>query len=148
MALEFDLSISTQLEPAQVMQILSEQLDLDLDSGQIRGDGVAIGAIAKTTLGQSVIEEGFGFKPTMSVRFRIASRDNYEQGALTMLKAIIVLMSKLKGDSVLLFNGEEVVCQRIEGNFLINQDRSIWKMSQISEITLPYELVSIPSPLL
>jgi hypothetical protein len=148
MALEFDLSISTQLEPAQVLQILSEQLDLNLDSGQIKGDGVVIGAISKTALGQSVIEEGFGFKPTISVRFRIASTDNYEQGVLTILKATIVLMSTLKGDSVLLFNGEEVVCQRIHGKLLINQNRSIWKMSQISEITLPYELVNILSPLL
>lgn len=148
MALEFDLSISTQLHPAQVLQILSEQLDLEFDSGQLRGYGVVIGARAKTALGQSVIEDRFGFKPTISVRFRIASRDNYAQGAQTMLEAIIVLMSQLKEDSVLLFNGEEVVCQRIDSQLLINQDRSIWTIGQISQIKLPYQLASIPSPLL
>jgi hypothetical protein len=148
MALEFDFSISTELEPLQVLQILAKQFNLGLDSGQLRENGVAIFAISKTTLGQSVIEEGFGFKPTISVGFRITAKDNYEQGKLTILQATIELMSKLKGDCILLFNGEELLLQRIGEKLLINQDKSIWKTSQIAEITLPYQLCSISSPLL
>lgn len=68
MALEFDLSISTILEPMQALQILSKKLNFewDLDRSLI-GGGICVSAIHKTALGQSIIEEGFSFKPTITV---------------------------------------------------------------------------------
>lgn len=148
MALEFDFSIATEIEPLQILQVLAERFGLGLDSGKLRGSDVAIVATQKTELGQSVIEQGFGFRPTISVGFRITAQDDYNKGKLMILEATIELMSKIEGDCILLFNGEEVLLQRIGERLLINQDKSIWEMSQIATITLPYQLCSIPSPLL
>ncbi len=149
MALEFDLSISTEFEPMQTLQILSQRLGLERDSNMnLLAAGVSVSAITKSALGQSVIEDGFGFRPNIAVCFRIYPNEDYEQGKVTLLRATVELLSQVRGDAVLLFNGEEIVLQRIEENLLLNQDKSIWSPLQLSKITLPYELRSLPSPLL
>jgi len=143
MALEFDLSIDTELGPMEALSILSEGLNLEWTQElRLRGPAAIIGAFSKRPLGQSVIAEEFGFRPTIDVWFRISPKEEYQIGKNTVLRATVELLSKLSGDAVLLFNGEELVLQRIGMQLLIDKEWGVWHQESLAEITIPYASVN------
>lgn len=150
MAVEFSLVISTDIEPIQALHIVFKKVGLEWrDSNTyLVGPGVLVSSIRKGALGQSVIEEAFGFRPNISVFFRISPKEDYEKGRHTLLQATIELLRQVPGDAVLLFNGENIVLQRIGGQLVLNEEWGNWTPSQLADVTLPHELRNLPSPLL
>jgi hypothetical protein len=62
-----------------------------------------------------------------------------------MTRAIAVLLGQSDGDAVLVFNGEITKLQRIGGELAID---SKWDLSVLDEMTLPYQMRPLVSPLL
>ncbi|MFE1748096.1 SitI3 family protein [Coleofasciculus sp. H7-2] len=152
MSLDYDLSIATDLKPIQALHIVSKGFDLEWDSASsnpcLFGSGILVGAHPQLDIRQSVIEEAFGFRPTIDVWFQINSNVNYEGGKHTLLWVTIELLRQISGDAVLLFNGESIIFQRLAGQLLLNEDWHDWATSHLSEVTLPFEVQNLPSPLL
>lgn len=150
MASEYSLVISTDLAPIRALHIVSKGLGLKWEDSNtyLVGLGVLVGATSQGGLGQSVIEEAFGFRPDISVLFRINPKEDHEKGRHTLLRATMELLRQIPGDAVLLFNGENIILQRIEGQLVLNEEWGNWTASQLTEVTLPYELCNLPSPLL
>ena len=147
MALEFDLSIDTKLQPIEALSILSEGLNLEwTPEKNLRGPAAIVGAFYKRPLGKSVIAEEFGFQPTIDVWFRISPKEEYQTGKNTVLRATMELLGKVSGDAVLLFNGEELVLKKIGSQLLINKEWGVWHRESLAEISLPYAAVSLRSP--
>jgi hypothetical protein len=150
MALEFSLDISTTFDLEHILHILSEELSLESNesSAYLVGSGVLVTAFSKGELGQSVIEEAFGFRPDIFVLFRIKPKEEFEKGRHTIVQTTMKLLEQISGDAVLLFSGEKIVLQRIGGQLLLNREWGNWNESLLFEVKLPYELRELPSPLL
>lgn len=151
MALDYGLELATDLKPAQVLRLLAEQLGLRWgDEDSLIGPALWIRAVEKTQVGREIIEEGFHFIPDVFVLFRLSpNSEDYEQGHRVMLRATMLLLGHGR-DGVLLFNGEHIILQRIGGQLVLNEDSRNWTdgLRLESEIRLPHEKRSLPSPLL
>jgi hypothetical protein len=99
--------------------------------------------------GDSIIEENFGFRPGLSVGFRHPSNRDYENFVKTMLRGALPLLDQGR-DGVLLFNGEIIVLQRMEGRLVFNADYRLYKDEHWlkDNVPVPFERRSLPSPLL
>ncbi len=161
MALSYTLLITTELEPLQALNIVFAGFNLEWASSPnayLFGDGLLVGAYLEDDEdGQSTIKEAFGFIPTIGVWFRFTSPENRDKATSTMFQVTMKLLSQeVSGDAVLLLNGEEIILQRIKGQLFLNDESKLfidgnsqpWITLFLSEITLPYQLRSLPSPLL
>lgn len=151
MGLDYSLKLSTSRQPAELLRLMAERLDLkSWDESHLGGPALWIGATRISDSGRSTIEEGFHFSPDVSVLFRLDSNsDEYEEGYRVMLRATMLLLEHGQ-DGVLLFNGEHILLQRIAGQLVLNADSRNWTdgLRLENEIRLPHEKRSLPSPLL
>jgi len=151
MALEYDLHLSTNLKPAQALEKLaslapeptwSEDRTFLVDiTAQIR-------ALEPRALTQSIIKDAFHFTPTLCVRLRRRSDADWNRFRQLLLDATLVLLDDAQ-DAVLLFNGEIIVLQRLEGRLVFNSEYDLGDAEWLkSRLTLPFERRPLPSPLL
>ncbi|GAB4299912.1 MAG: hypothetical protein Fur0025_39180 [Oscillatoriaceae cyanobacterium] len=149
MSLDYDLRIATDLATEQTLEILANELKLEWEEGcRLVGSGIVVGAMPEREQGQVIIQQAFGFKPTVNLWFWLDSNQDYPQGKHSLLIAVISLLRHLPGDAVLLFNSEIVRLQRINGRLIFNQDFSLWSESELAEVELPFDCQPLPSPLL
>ena len=150
MAQSYGLSIETDLNAKELLKFVSTVKDFEWNGTFLLGSGMLISVFPETSEGQSIMEEAFGFKPSVSIGFRMQpiSVSEAEIGKLTMLQVTIEILKLVTGDSVLLFNGEIILLQRFNNQLLLNQDYALWRGAALAEITITYELKSLPSPLL
>lgn len=149
MALEFSLEAAMDVEPNHALHLIADTIGVSwADQDHLSGLGVRISAINGTDLRKLVIADAFQFVPSLSVGFRVQPKENYQEGKHTVLRAVMVLLDHFSGDAVLLFNGEDVVLQRLNSSLVINNYWSQWSTAQLAEIDQPYELRTLISPLL
>ena len=152
MALEYNLEVETNLSSTELLKSLSTTSNFVWGQGDrvkfLLGSGLTVTAIQQEGWSQSIIEETFSFKPSVTVLFRIESDSDYYLTRRIMLQTSIKIMQLFSGDLVLLYNGETIVLQRLRNQLLLNQDFWTWEESDLDQIKLPYELRSLPSPLL
>lgn len=98
---------------------------------------------------RETFEEGFGFQPDVEFYFRMAKEaDERREGYRTMLGVVLGLLQQEAGQAVLLFNGEIILLQRLDGDLTLNLDWQTWQKEGLDQVTLPYQMQSLPSPLL
>lgn len=161
MALSYRLHLATELKPLQALNIAFTGSNLEWASSpdaRLFGDGLLMGAyLEDDDDDRSMIEEAFGFIPTLSVWFRFTYSEDYGKSINTIFQVTMKLLSQeVSGDAVLLSNGEDIILQRLKGQLLLNDESKLvingksqpWITLFLSEITLPYQLRSLPSPLL
>lgn len=153
MALTYSFEGALDLDPVAALQWLADTLPVDrIDQTQLRGPALQITAVVLPDLRQSVIADAFGFRPMLGVGFRIdsnASDDDYLAGKHLLIQATVALLRAYAGAAVLLFNGELVLLQRLQTQITLNQDWREWtSYDLLRDVTLPYELRPLPSPLL
>lgn len=153
MATEYHLSVATPQEPQPVVQLLAEALRLEQQpDGFLVGPGILLGVRPMTGLRRTVLREAFGFDPSLSILFRMynnAPDDEYSMGKHILIRATMLVLERDPGDAVLLFNGEQVILQRLQGRLALNHDWQEWTSYQLlADVTLPYTLRALPSPLL
>jgi hypothetical protein len=152
MPIDYDLDIATSLSPETLLGFLTQNYDcLTATDGYLYGPGIGIAAITLGERNQSFMEEMFGFRPTVSVSFSPFFDENHLKGAQILVGGVSLLLSKEPGDAVLLHNGENLLLQRIGAELAISKR---WWSNWIDpyhldpEITLPYVIRDLPSPLL
>jgi len=149
MALSYELEMKTEISPIQALCIIADKCGLEWQQDTLRGPGILVKADTLDDLEQSVTYAAFGFRPTLAVGFRIDPNQDYELGMGTVLRSTTILLQQVVGDAVLLFDYEIVVATRIGNQLAFNKHE--WDMSIASllpEMTAPYELRDLPSPLL
>lgn len=152
MATEYDLNIATGLEPLQVTQIIANELGYKW-GGQdhVTTPTLFISATLKEKVSAEYFNKLFGFCPDVLVGFRLQpkSQDGERSGRQEMLRATMAMLHNESGDGVLLLNGEHVLLQKIAGQLTLNSEWREWESySLLPEVTLPYEIRPLPSPLL
>jgi hypothetical protein len=148
-AIEYDLEFASEFEPTVVLDIVAEKLSFKWwKHSHLIGIGLIMGAYKSSKiseLSQSCFEEAYGFRSNLSVWFRLDKFDRYHEGYRNMMRATTLLLSYIPGNAVLVFNGEITVLQRINGELALN---SKFNPSPPDEVTLPYEMRALASPLL
>ena len=141
MSNDYTLKIRSALGPRPVLELLTAALELDAPlepSGKalfVGTDLINIGARRVhdgdhwARVEGDIIEEGFGFRPTLSVNFKPlrpweGDDDSFrlaDESYRLMQRGVFELLRHDPGDAVLLYNGESVVLQRLEGRLELNQ---------------------------
>jgi hypothetical protein len=148
-SLNYELRIDTEWEPQQISDLLSKELSLERgEESRLLSPGAAIGVFPETEMRRSIMQLEYGFKPTIDVWFWLDSNRDYEKGKHTLLAASMLLLSKLSGDAVLLFNYERTVFQRIQNTLIFNSQSPTWQKAELAaEVKLPYYIEPLRSPL-
>ncbi|MFY0564119.1 SitI3 family protein [Archangium lansingense] len=151
MAIDYFLELATHLTSSKALGLLSRQtpgLMWSEDKFFLFNPSTSISATESRALTQSIIADAFHFTPTLAVSFRYSKEpEHYDDFRQIMLEATLLLLEHAQ-DAVLLFNGEEIVLQRLGGKFAVNSDYHIWDDWLESRLTIPFEHRPLPSPLL
>ena len=149
MALEYDLHLSTSMNPKQALEKLADQLT-GLDWGEdgffLYDPSVSICAIEWRS---EPIKDAFHFNPTILVGFRRSFDADWDRFRQVLLDATLLLLDEAQ-DAVLLFNGERIEIQRFGGQLAFNAESGYWRDKDWlkSRLTLPFDWRPLPSPLL
>lgn len=151
MSIEYQLDISTDQVPQQVLETLYRHggFAWSEDRTFLQAAGVQLTAISCGRSWRVIMQESFFFAPDVEVRFRL-DKDLEERlrGYDIMLTAVMTLLQGGAGDAVLLFNDETILLERFGGHLALNLDWQTWHRQGTGLITLPYKMQSLPSPLL
>ncbi|MFY0578285.1 SitI3 family protein [Cystobacter fuscus] len=150
MALDYDLFLSTRMKPMQFMEKLSEQFDglaWSEDKFFLFDATVSISAAESGT--ESAIKSAFHFTPTVIVGFRRAHDADWDRFRRVLLDASLLLLNESQ-DALLLFNGERIEFQRLDGQLVFNSESGYWRDKDWlkSRLDIPFECRPLPSPLL
>ncbi|MCY1082707.1 SitI3 family protein [Archangium lansingense] len=151
MGLDYSLKLATDMKRIQALGLLAEripELQWSEEHTSLYAPDIIITVVEMDGMGQSIIEEGFGFRPSVSVGFRYPSNRDYENFAKTMLRGALPLLEQGR-DGVLLFNGEIIVLQRIGGRLVFNADYRLYRDERwlTDNVPVPFERRPLPSPL-
>ena len=152
MGLDYSLMLSTCLERARALGLIAEHiqgLQWGEENAFLFGTDIIVTVIEPDVEAQSIVEEGFGFRPSLSVGFRFPSNHDNERFAQAMLRGALLLLEH-GGDGVLLFNGEIIVLRRIGEQLVFNADYKPYGDERWlkGKVSVPFERWSIPSPFL
>jgi len=152
MALEYTLEVSTELEPAQTLQLMFSSIGIETNIEQSDKHGVMVSTSGPgfTTYAfssgdeQRYLTEELGITTNVTILFRLDKFANIEVAKTALVRATIELLRQIQRDAVLLFNGEEVVLLQKVGQLTLNKSREFWTPSYLALVTLPYEMRDIP----
>lgn len=146
MALTYSLMIDTELEPVQVAQFLANGLRLSPSrETTLRGEAVFAAVGKESKLGQEVVEEEFGFRPTLHVVFELYSSEDEDEGQRIIGRAAAALLRHEAGDAVLAFNGDDMMLLRRGGHVVVS-DWHDWLTPQLDAASIRYERQHAMSP--
>lgn len=150
MALDYDLELVSKRSPKQIIDLLVKELQFkSFNEQHILGAGVSISVISAAGLGDDLIADAFGFRPTIHIGFRLLHQsDEYEDGKILMTKSVMTMLHHEADDAVFLFQGETVLLQRISGKLVINNTWFRDGDPELAYITLPHDSREIQSPLM
>lgn len=152
MAFDYDLEMTTELTPTQALHLLVTELDLEWgDDTHLKGMGLSTTALCTWDSRRAIIEQDFGFRPTLHVGFRPSGFDpeGEDRESYAMLaQAVAVLLRYSPCNAVLLCNSENVLLQRLSGKLVLNEGWGDWLRPQLDAAGLTYELRPLRSPAL
>ena len=145
MALDYTLKIQTHLSPEEIARIAlgneTKQLKANkvypLDIGCI-----SIGSCSK--LAQKIIGENLGFYPDVSILFNLDIDFDRDIGVKSILNTLMAVVQNTLSDLIFLFNGEDIILLRKEGELILNSKSDFWSIkSRLDEIKLKYKFENI-----
>jgi hypothetical protein len=148
MSLSYTFAIKTELSSDQIAKILALKCDVKLiGKVDLLGHGVSINIGPEEGLGQTIIYESFGFRPTISVVFGLHASE-LSQGESQTGKSVAALLQEVPGSAVLLYNNEEWILQRADKKILARDNWSEWITSELDSKGIPYEKCEIAIPVM
>lgn len=146
MALDFDLEINSRLTPEQATQIICRlegfAKTVDENGFYAKGVGGGVDSLEQrdgyyAQVHREMMQESFGFEPTLKIWFRPDGYDDYEIGMRNGLKAFMEILKHDDGDAVCIMNGEHIKFTRINGRLTLNfnsfreDENSIWSYKEV-----------------
>jgi len=154
MATEYELDLSTSMNPIMALELLSRHITgLTLtwngkNSDYLLGPTIEIDISEPFGSWQETIRNGFQFVPTLVIGFRFKNNTDFDIFSQIMFQATMLLLEHAE-DAVLLFNSETIVLQRLGGQLIFNSAYHLWDDDGLkSGLTRPIERRPLPSPLL
>ncbi len=151
MSTDYDLLVASDLTPQKMLDLLSLRLSLATSDMEMEKDGVLKISVRPALRGrQTTFQEAFGFTPTLAVHFRLNKFAGYKEAMCLLIRGTIAVLTQKEADAVLLFNGEQVILERIKGHLLL--DKGVFGYANyqenLAEVTMPYQMRDLRQPLL
>lgn len=94
----------------------------------------------------------FGFTDRVTIMFRVSNRANSDQrdeAVVMMVRAVLQVFDRYDGAGVLLFNGEEVVLQRLNGGVVVDSKwEDLADIPELAALVAALQVTPLPQPLL
>ncbi len=159
MALEYTLYVSDPLTSEELLSLVEQELGLPHDRELVldpptgsdvvarSADGFWLAAATESGRGAEIDEEWMGFRPHVSVTFRMAKEGDTHAATLRMLRASSCVLARLSGDGLLALETSVWFIRR-GGRTIVNNDPKVFGTpeAELAAIRLPFELGRVPSP--
>jgi hypothetical protein len=94
----------------------------------------------------------FGFTDRVTIMFRISNRANFDQrdeAVVLMVRTVLQFFDRYPSEGVLLFNGEQVVLQRLDGGAVVDSKwEELADIRELAALVAGLEVAPLPQPLL
>lgn len=138
MSIDYDFNFSTNLEPKQVLELLSNEFSFKWgDETCLNGIGIVMGALRRDEHSQLILESIFKIRSNSYVWFQLDKFSDHDEGHRNMLRVVMFLLQNTSGDVVFSFNLDTPVLRRLNEKITYNSN---WSLTVPEEITVPYEL--------
>lgn len=145
MALEYTATLGGEVQPEEVLDWFSSVAGLKRDKEKIIAADMEILIYETVGLASLVIEDEFDFPPSLSISFRLNKFGDPVSMRKQIVRAVSALLQNTYEDAVLLFNGQTVILQRINGRLALNHVEGFW-VDEVKElITGSYKFEDIAS---
>jgi len=153
MATEYKLYSAAELSTDEIVTYLTNALDASgTPGGYLERDGLQVTAYAVPATEAVTAASVFGFNHRVTATFRfdgLSAEAVRTANTVLMVRAVLALFGEYRADGVLLFNGEEVVVQRLNGEVSLNGDwEDFAEIEDLKRIATMYPLRTVPQPLL
>lgn len=137
MAIEYGLDL-TGATPDRVAGLLP-------DADTPLGSGLVVVSRASGPLPfRDPVEEAFGFTPEVHVLFRFDKFADFPRQHHDMVRLVSVLLADIRGDALLLFNGEVVWLLRTGDRLRVSDRDDLWTPELLALLPGPYERRGFP----
>ncbi|GAA1817489.1 hypothetical protein HC028_21095 [Planosporangium flavigriseum] len=153
MAMEYRLYGAADMTTEEIFSFMADAIDGSVSpEGFAQREGMTVTAY-RVDSGEEASAAGlFGFPHHVTATFRFsntAPSQVRERNTALMIEAVLRFFDRYPGDGVLLFNGEEVVLQRLAGDLALDRDWEDWTdVPGMSEVIAGREQRLLPQPLL
>lgn len=93
-----------------------------------------------------------GFTDRVTIMFRISNRANSDQrdeAVVLMVRTVLQFFDRYPSEGVLLFNGEQVVLQRLNGGVVVDSKwEELADIPELAALVAGLEVAPLPQPLL
>jgi hypothetical protein len=154
MADEFDFHGSAAVEPQQLADFLMPLLGAEMaDSRFLRRDRLHVSLLPmESTEEQDPIASLLGFTHRITVTFRFFPSEDqklYHGNIRAMIEAVLAVLSHFGGDGVLMFNGEYMLIEGLDGSVTFDSEwDGLREVPELATIAHRYGLRRLPQPLL
>jgi len=160
MAVEYRLYSAADLSGDALASFMADALggtviDDSPDHGGLRRvvrDGLDVTAYRVIPGDEAYAAGVFNFPHRITAAFRFSNRASEQVRAVNvvlMVRAVLSLFDAYPGDGVLLFNGEEVVLQKLSGQVSLNSDWEEWAdIPELRPLGEGRDIRPLPQPLL
>jgi hypothetical protein len=153
MATEYTLYSAAELSTDEILAFMATAVDGSTSPhGYVEREGLQVTAYAVPAADQAATVGVFGFVHHITARFRFA---NGAPPAVTntntvlMVRAALRLFQDYQADGVLLFNGEQVVAQRLRAEVALNGEwEDFAEIEELRQAVAGYPLRTLAQPFL
>lgn len=141
MSLDYDLEFEQNIEPKKLLQLLVDLCGFQWQQTGISGFGLWINAYQEEDEDSRILMEETQFVPRTVVSFSFRSKEDLETEERTLIRSVMILLQKVSGNAILLFNYESIVCQRIKNRLIFN--KKFWEKytaNEVFQLGISYEL--------
>jgi hypothetical protein len=153
MALNYSLSICSELEPLEVLTAILNETNLGInfnndtinDGISATGDGISVHTSKIGIESKAILKEELGISQDISIIFRLDRHERWKSSRNIMLQAVSAILNNFPGDAALLFNSENVILLRRSGRITLNTGLGFWTDDCIEILNINHEMDDIPS---
>ena len=151
MALEYDFYAAADITREEFLTFLAQTMSAPISHDYVRGDGLQATAHRETPEEEASTVNEFGFPERISATFRfanLASEQLTDQNTVLMIRTVLAFFDRYPGSGVLLFNGERVVLQKLDGDVELDSDWEDFSLDGMAEVIAGLSQRPLPQPFL
>lgn len=133
MASEYTITLGGEIQLAEVLNWLSTVPEFKRDDNEVTAPDLQIFINESTGLAVQVIEDEFGFSPSVEVTFRVNKFGDPVTIRKRFIQAVWSLLQHTHEDAVLLYNGQTVILLRIKEQLILNRVEGFW-INEVKEL--------------
>jgi hypothetical protein len=152
MALEYVLYAAADLTTEEFLAFLAETLNAPIFYNFVSCDGLQITAYREDPGEEAFSAEEFGFPHRLTATFQFANlapRQLRDENTVLMVSTTLTFLNRYSSSGVLLFNGERVVLQKLNGQVELDRDwEEDWTLPGMDTVIAGLSQRPLPQPFL